>query len=892
MDIRSVGFSPENRVICPKQGINIMTGLERDYLGRYEILGAIGAGGMGEVYRARDSQLGRMVAVKVIHTDVAGHRGIVARFEREARTIAQLSHPNILDIHDFGEDDGVAYAVTELLQGKDLRQRLGSGKLPLSTSLKIGGEVASGLAAAHGKGIIHRDIKPENVFVTSTGQVKILDFGIAGLRGAAPDEPPDPNAQTATLTESGKVLGTAGYLSPEQARGEKSDARSDIFSLGCLLYEMLTGERAFLAESNQETMLAVLNRDPPPMTEFNPLIPSALETVVRRCLEKQPGERFESARDVAFALQATSTTDRTSPVDADTESRRAKRRRIGAGLAVAVALLLATVAAVQLGLRGPPPLPNEKHVSIFRFTAIGDDPQLQEIADGLTETVTIGMSRIEEDSLDTLWVVPRDMMRKPDASTRQLAYKKFNITLGIKGRVERSGDRLSLALDAIDPASGGVLASIEVEDEFSNLVSFQQEPVRRIAEMLGVNHEGEITGGIFAGGTNIAPALTRFLRGRGQLRQATDRESLDSAIDLLAQAVGDDPLFSSARVALAEAHLRLYETTRDPAHFELGLQKTQGVSPSDPYHGSILRWEGDLYRSAGRLDEAVAAYEAAIEERPGNAEFRIGLGRALQALGRHEEARRQFHKAIYLRPGYWPGNHWLAKLNFIQGDYEAAAIEFRNVVEYAPSSYFGYNNLANVYDKLGLREDAFAALERSIELEPENNPYAFLNLGKLHFDDARFADAAELFEKTLALNPDSALTWGNLAYAYASGADPAKTEGAARKAIEYAEIENEKDPDDAEILSRLAGYHALLGERENGIALLERAIATDPQNPTVIGIIAGTWEDLGKRDLALEWVERAFERGVLPSRFENRPLLRGLVADERYQTLSEMTPES
>lgn len=365
MDIRSVGFSPENRVICPKQGINIMTGLERDYLGRYEILGAIGAGGMGEVYRARDSQLGRMVAVKVIHTDVAGHRGIVARFEREARTIAQLSHPNILDIHDFGEDDGVAYAVTELLQGKDLRQRLGSGKLPLSTSLKIGGEVASGLAAAHGKGIIHRDIKPENVFVTSTGQVKILDFGIAGLRGAAPDEPPDPNAQTATLTESGKVLGTAGYLSPEQARGEKSDARSDIFSLGCLLYEMLTGERAFLAESNQETMLAVLNRDPPPMTEFNPLIPSALETVVRRCLEKQPGERFESARDVAFALQATSTTDRTSPVDADTESRRAKRRRIGAGLAVAVALLLATVAAVQLGLRGPP---RSRMRSTYRFS--------------------------------------------------------------------------------------------------------------------------------------------------------------------------------------------------------------------------------------------------------------------------------------------------------------------------------------------------------------------------------------------------------------------------------------------------------------------------------------------------------------------------------------------
>jgi len=862
-----------------------MAGLETDHLGRYEILDVLGAGGMGEVYRARDSQLGRLVAVKVIHNDVAKNRSAVQRFEREARTIAQLSHPNILNIHDFGEDDGIAYAVTELLEGSDLRHRLHTGKLPLSNAIRIGVAVAKGLAAAHGKGIIHRDIKPENVFITSDGQIKILDFGIAGLWSTAAEEPVEPNQSTATLTESGRVLGTAGYLSPEQARGEKSDARSDIFSLGCVLYEMLTRERAFSAETPQQTMLAVLNRDPAPMADFNPGIPAALESVVRQCLEKQPGERFESARDVAFALQAVSTTERTSPVAEAIELRRAKRKRVAAGITAVIALVLAALAVIQLNLRAPPPIPEEKHLSVFRFAAIGDDPGLQEIADGLTETVTIGMRLIEEETEETFWVVPRDMMRKPDAATLELAQRKFSITIGLKGRIERSGDLLRLTIDAVDPETGGVFSSTELADDFSNLVSFQQEPVFVIAALLDVHHDGDLPGGIFNGGTNIAPALTSYLRGRGQLRRSTDQADLESAVDLLSGAVRDDPLFSAARVALAEARLRLFEKTRDPATLELGLQESNSVSATDPYFGAALRWQGALYRSAGRLDEAATSYAAAVEERPHDAEIRIEFGRTLQAQGRHEDARRQFHKAIYLRPGYWPGNHWLAVLNFVQGDYEAAAIEFRNIVEYAPSSFFGYNNLANVYDKLGRREDSFAALERSIELEPENNPYAFINLGKLYFDDARFADAARIFEKSLELYPDSSLTWGNLAYSYASGADASRSEDAARKAIELAELELETTPDDPNLLCNLAGYHALVGEHDEGVELLERAIATDPQDPHVIGNIAGIWEDLSERDRALEWVERAFERGVLPSRFESRPLLRGLVADERYQRL-------
>lgn len=863
-----------------------MAGLERESLGRYEILGVIGAGGMGEIYRARDSQLGREVAVKVIRADTAARRTAVERFEREARTVALLSHPNILDIHDFDEDDGIVYAVTELLEGQDLRRRLRHGKLPLSTALKVGAAVADGLAAAHENGIVHRDIKPENVFVTSDGRVKILDFGIAGLWDAPAEGSPDTQARTTTLTESGRVLGTAGYLSPEQARGETADARSDIFSLGCLLYEMLTGKRAFAAETPQKTMLAVLNRDPTPMAEFNKNLPSLLDTIVMRCLEKQPDERFQSARDVTFALEAVTLNGKTSPYRAATDLRQSRRNRLAAAAAAVVALAAATFAAVQLGRHPPPALPAEKHVSVFRIKAVADDPELQEIADGLTETVTLGLRRIEEDSRAAFWVVPRDMTRKSDADTVEKAYRKFNITLGVKGLIERSGDWIALGFHAVDPASGGVLASVELGDDLSNLVSFQQESIHRVAELLGLE-SAVVPGGVFTGGTNISEALRMFLRGRGRLRQAQDRESAESAAALLAGAVRRDPLFSAAKVALAEARLRLFEITRDDADFQLALEAVPDLPATDPYRGAAHRVAGALYRAAGLLEEAETEYRRAVEVRPADAELRIDLGRTMLARSQTEQAREQFHKAIFLRPGYWPGNHWLASLNYAQGDYEAAAIEFRNVVEFAPESFFGYNNLAAVYDKLGLEEEAFEALERSIEVGPENNSYALLNLGKLYFDAARFADAARSFEGAIEIDAGNYLTWGNLAYAYASGADPSRTEDAARRAIELGEAELARDPQNAELLCHLAGYHALVGDRDEGMRLIHRAIATEPQDPHVIGNIAGTWEDLGERDLALEWVGRAFAAGVLPSRFENRPLLRGLVADERYATLVE-----
>jgi serine/threonine protein kinase/Tol biopolymer transport system component len=315
-------------------------------IGPYEIVGPLGAGGMGEVYRARDARLGRDVAIKVLPATLASDAERLRRFEIEARAVAALNHPNILSIHDIGTHEGTPYLVSECLEGQTLRQELAGGPLPLRRAVEYGKELAQGLAAAHDKGIVHRDLKPENIFVTRDGRIKILDFGLAKL--VNPEGSADQGATLeAEPTSVGAVLGTAGYMSPEQVRGESADARSDIFALGTILYEMLSGQRAFRRDTSAETMTAILKEDPPDLAELTKPTPPAVERIVRRCLEKKPLQRFQSARDLAFNLEGISgnTGSATATHVPEVVVPRNFRPWVGAALAViAVAALVWYVA--------------------------------------------------------------------------------------------------------------------------------------------------------------------------------------------------------------------------------------------------------------------------------------------------------------------------------------------------------------------------------------------------------------------------------------------------------------------------------------------------------------------------------------------------------------------
>ena len=358
-------------------------------LGPYEIVSQLGQGGMGIVFRARDTKLERDVAVKVLPRNLAEDPDALSRFEREAKAVAALSHPNILAIHDFGREEGTVYAAMELLEGETLRQRLQEGALPPRKAVEVALEIAAGLAAAHDRGIVHRDLKPENVFLLGSGQVKVLDFGLARMDPVAPEGGDVPTMSLST--EPGRVMGTVGYMAPEQVRGRAVDARADIFSFGAVLYEMLTGKRAFRGESPVETLNAILKDDPPSLFESSRTVSPALERIVRRCLEKRPEERFRTAHDLGIALDAISTSSTrslsTEALGAAEERPAAGRGRLleRLGLVLAGAVLAAGAMSAWARLHPPP----ANGAAVFRWMSFsGRDSSPAVSPDGRTIAFT------------------------------------------------------------------------------------------------------------------------------------------------------------------------------------------------------------------------------------------------------------------------------------------------------------------------------------------------------------------------------------------------------------------------------------------------------------------------------------------------------------------------
>jgi serine/threonine protein kinase len=399
-------------------------------LGSYEIGAPIGAGGMGEVYRARDTKLNRDVAIKVLPENLAKDPAALARFEREAQSVAALSHPNILAIHDFGVSAdagaaGVAYAVTELLEGETLRAKLSGSALPARKAAEYALQIVHGIAAAHRKGVIHRDLKPENLFVTQDGRVKILDFGLAkavesgGHGEAAP-------TQGATGTSPGTVMGTVGYMSPEQVRGLAVDHRTDIFSFGVVLYEMLAGLRPFRGDSNVETMNAILKEDPPEIAASGATVPPALDRIVRRCLEKSPDERFHSAHDLGLALEtlssASSTTSGQSAASIDASGVAAKRRPAAPWLLAAGGVVVAGAAYLaghRIAQPGPSVAPSYHRLTfsrspitsalfapdgktiVYAATRPGEPPQLYSTREESPDSLTLAFSNADVASISS-----------------------------------------------------------------------------------------------------------------------------------------------------------------------------------------------------------------------------------------------------------------------------------------------------------------------------------------------------------------------------------------------------------------------------------------------------------------------------------------------------------
>ena len=484
-------------------------------LGPYEIVVQIGAGGMGEVYRAKDTRLGRDVAIKVLAEHLAHNPKAKDRFEREAKAVAALSHPNILSLYDIGIEGDLTFCVTEVLEGETLRSCLGGEALSLGRTIEISAAIAEGLAAAHGKGISHRDLKPENVFLTIDGQVKILDFGLARYW---PRETQQDAVPTLTSTEPGTVMGTMGYMSPEQVRGEAAGPSSDIFSLGCVLHEMATGQRAFARATPGDILAAILRDQPPPVS--NP----ELNAIVVRCLQKDATQRFQSARAVASALRSVK------------QNRRMANRRTALGwLGGTAAAVLASVFLYRMIDSKLRPGASIRSVAILPFVNESGGAEAEYLGDGITESLINSLSRLSGLQIMSRSAVFRDKARNVDP---QVVGRALKVKAVLAGRVIQRGEDLVISAELVDVETNRHLWGDVFRRRMSDIQIIQDEISKNIADRLRLRLTGQEQKLLAKHQTEHQEAYRLYLQGRYFWNKRAD--GLAKAIEYFERAVAQD----------------------------------------------------------------------------------------------------------------------------------------------------------------------------------------------------------------------------------------------------------------------------------------------------------------------------------------------------------------
>ncbi|MGN6183636.1 MAG: protein kinase domain-containing protein [Thermoanaerobaculia bacterium] len=619
-------------------------------VGHYEVLSLLGEGGMGEVYRGRDPRLGRDIAIKVLAKDAWQDAEATSRLEREARAIAALSHPNIVAVHDVGRESGNFYVVTELLEGKTLREQLRDMPLNWRRAVEVGAEIAEGLAAAHAKSIVHRDLKPENIFLTGDGRVKILDFGLAQTDPilSQRDEANIPTTKW-FQTDPGTVIGTLGYMSPEQLRGEPVDPTADIFSLGCILFEMVTARKPFHRDSGAATIAAIL-KDELPRETLSAFVPTEFQRIIEGCVEKAPAMRFQSARDLSLTLRAIGSS---ASADSGDLIRKITKRRTSKTIdSIAV-----------LPLVNPSP-----------------DPETEYLTDGITEGIINKLSQLPKLKVMARSTVFRFRNRDLDplAIGRELRVRAI-----LTGVVKHIGERLQINVELVDALDGSQIWGESYSRQLADIMKFPEEMSREISEKLRLKLTGAEKKKLKKGPTENSEAYQLYLKGRYHWNKRTS-DSLRKGIQYFREAIENDPSFASAYAGLADSFVTLATNVPLPPQETMPKAKAAAVQATQ-IDDSLA--EGWASLAAVRWwyewdwEGAEDAYRRAVELNPNYATAHDGYGMFLCARERFDEAIAQVTKSADLDPlsriiavhAGWPF--------YFARDYEGATRRFRKALE-------------------------------------------------------------------------------------------------------------------------------------------------------------------------------------------------------------------
>jgi tetratricopeptide (TPR) repeat protein/predicted Ser/Thr protein kinase len=855
-------------------------------IGAYEVVGPLGTGGMGEVYRARDTRLGRIVALKFISSEVHTSRFARERLGREAQLASSLNHPNIVTVHDVGEEEGHPYIVMELIEGESLQQRLDTGRFTTREVLDIASQVADGLAAAHGAGVVHRDLKPQNIMLTSDGRAKIVDFGLSKLTRRSLD-PDELTVIANELTAEHVVLGTAGYMSPEQVSGQRVDGRADQFALGAVLYEMLSGRRAFKKGTSAQTMAAIVDEEPPSLFDASPKVPEPLVALVERCLAKNPLRRYASTHDLARDLHDL----RDAVVSGSRASVRAPARRLVSkrwwlGAALLAIAAIAIVAALRTRERRAPAVAPAltRLIAVLPFTNVTKDPVDEIFGDGLVETLTSSLTQLERFQ-QTLRVVPASEVRRERAASAKEAHDAFGATLAITGSIQRGPSSVRLTLNLVDAVQLHQLSSRAINLAPPQIEATQDAVVNAVTALLDLQLDPEAKGALVAGGTTATGAYEQYVQGRGYLQRFDRAENIDLAIERFTRAIAADNRYALAHAGLGEAYWRKYEADRNPSWIDRAVDSCgQALKVDDrlaPVHVTLAI----IARGRGRYEEAVAVAGRAIELDPVNSDAYRELGRAYEALNRAADAEATYQKAIQARADDWLAYNTLGSFYYARARHAQAEAAYRRVLDLTPDNTRAYNNLGATLFALRRPEEAAAMWERSVALRPTYS--AVSNLGTYYYDRGRYAEAARSFERAVALMPNEYRVWRNLGAAlyWAPGERP-KAAAAYERSVTLAEQARKVNPRQMDLLAQLADAYSMLGRDREA---REAATAVERQGPeegSVLFVLAGVYEQLGDRRTALAWLQKAIAAGYQRERIERSPSLSELRKDPRYATLT------
>jgi serine/threonine-protein kinase len=835
---------------------------------------------MGEVYRAEDTKLRRQVALKRVSPVISGDQSYRQRLMKEAERASSLSHEHIAAVYDVLEENGEIFVVMEYVEGQTLRERM---KDPFSEKefFEIAIQCAEALVAAQAKGIVHRDIKPENIMLSSAGNVKVLDFGVARRM-------PQPGAGGTTETSdssSSRFSGTPAYMAPEVLLEKDADGRADIFSLGVVLYEALTGRHPFRADSFMATCDRILRESPAPVTQLNPTISSGVEQLLGRMLAKSPSDRFHSAQELLHDLRRLQSGSVISyPVVRPATVRRTARA--AALLVVAAALAIgATQPGVQRRVKswlGVSLLPEARHLAVLPFEAVGGDERSKAFCDGLVATVTANLTQLTERGF--LQVVPTNEVRAAGVANVEQARQQLGVNLVLTGSLHISGDQVRVSYSLVDAATRRSLRANTVTASIANPFDLEDRVVYGVLEMLEVElRPGERQ--VFAArGTQVASAYDLYLQGRGYLENYDRAENVDRALGVFQEALRVDGNYAPALTGLGEAYWRKYESTHDPEWIGLGLKSCERALALDPQLAAARVCLGTVLNGTGRHELALGAWQRAVDLEPtSDAAFR-GLAFTYQQLGKPSEAEETFRRAIGLRPHYWGGYTWLGTFYYRQARYAEAEQMFKQVVGLAPDSFLGYSNLGGLYVVMGRYAKAIEMLERSVAIRPTARAYT--NLGTAHFYLKAYAEASRAYEQAAKLEERSPVHWWNLGDAYYWGPGTReKAPAAYQQAITLAQERLKVNPRDAVQLGIAAVCHAMRGERQAALSNLSAALAIAPRDADLRFQAALVHIQIGEADKALDWLEKATAAGQSKSLIRNAPNFEAIREHPRYQKL-------